>query len=244
MSAMVNVTPADVFAALDQVRDPELDRSVVDLGFVESVSVDGGRVHVALRLPTYWCAANFSFLMVEDAHRAVSGLPGVTEVEVELKEHFAADEINAGVARGVGFREAFPDEAETDLDDIRARFARKGLSARLHRLCRSLLDQGMTEAQVATLRVGELPASREAAEYLGRRRELGLSTEPGSPLLVDERGRVIEAKQAEVYLAWIRAVAASLDGNTAYCRGLLATRYGVATPGKSSVAGISVEVRA
>jgi metal-sulfur cluster biosynthetic enzyme len=227
MSARTELAMADVLAALDKVRDPELDRSLVDLDFVSSVSIEGSRLRVALRLPTYWCAANFSFLMVQDAKRALSELPGVSEVEVELVEHFAADQINAGVAQGRSFAQSFPDEAEADLDELRDRFARKGLAARLHRLCRSLLDEGLTQEQVATLRLGDLTPSEAAADYLSRRAELGLPTDAGSPLLIDDSGRPVDSKRAEIYLAWVRAVASSLDGNTAYCRGLLATRYGL-----------------
>jgi metal-sulfur cluster biosynthetic enzyme len=218
----------EVLGALDRVRDPELDRSVVELGFVAAARVDEeGCVAVSLRLPTYWCAANFSFLMIHDARRVISELPGVRRVDVELVEHFAAREINAGVAAGRSFAQSFPDEAEADLDELRDRFARKGLAARLHRLCRSLLGAGLRPEQIGGLRVGDLPASREADAYLARRAELGIRTDAAAPLLVDDHGAPVEPERAELYLAWVRAVASSLDGNTAYCEGLLATRYGL-----------------
>jgi metal-sulfur cluster biosynthetic enzyme len=225
---------AEVLAALDKVRDPELDRSVVDLGFVASVRADAGRVDVALRLPTYWCAANFAFLMVHDARRVLASLPGVRQVNVELVEHFAADVINAGVAAGRSFSQSFPLEAEADLEELRDRFLRKGLAARLHRLCRVLMASGMPADQVAGLSLGELPASEEADAYLARRAELGISTDPSSALLVDEIGHPVSGERAERYLAWVRAVASSLEGNTAYCRGLLATRYGPVRTGVPS----------
>jgi metal-sulfur cluster biosynthetic enzyme len=42
-----------VLAALDSVRDPELDTSIVELGFVTSCHVDDdGTARVRLRLPT------------------------------------------------------------------------------------------------------------------------------------------------------------------------------------------------
>ncbi|MGH3479101.1 MAG: iron-sulfur cluster assembly protein, partial [Nocardioidaceae bacterium] len=40
--------------ALDTVRDPELDESIVSLDFVASVTVDGATATVELRLPTYF----------------------------------------------------------------------------------------------------------------------------------------------------------------------------------------------
>ncbi len=44
-------------AALETVRDPELDTSIVELQFVSSctVTVDG-MAQVRLRLPTFFCA--------------------------------------------------------------------------------------------------------------------------------------------------------------------------------------------
>jgi len=65
-----------VLQALDSVRDPELDEPITSLGFVASCTVTAdGDAAVRLRLPTYFCAPNFAFLMVADAYDAVSGLP-------------------------------------------------------------------------------------------------------------------------------------------------------------------------
>src|SRR6267378_7543206 len=91
--------PARVLAALDTVRDPELDEPVTSLGFVASCTVSpDGDAQVRLRLPTYFCAPNFAFLMVADAYDAVSATEGVRSTEVILEEHFAAEAINRGVA--------------------------------------------------------------------------------------------------------------------------------------------------
>ena len=58
------------------------------------------RVHIEFRLPTYWCAANFSFLMADDMRHAVKALAWVDDVSVVLGEHMYADKINAGLAQG------------------------------------------------------------------------------------------------------------------------------------------------
>ena len=69
----VVIDPSPVRAALDTVRDPELDTSIVELGFVTACSVDDdGTARVRLRLPTFFCAPNFAFLMVADAYDAVA----------------------------------------------------------------------------------------------------------------------------------------------------------------------------
>ena len=95
---------AQVWRALGTVRDPELDEPVTALGFVASCTLsDDGTAEVHLRLPTYFCAPNFAYLMVADAHDAVCAVPGVRRAVVVLDDHFAADAINAGVAARAGF---------------------------------------------------------------------------------------------------------------------------------------------
>ena len=63
---------SEVLACLDSVTDPELDEPVTDLGFVEEVTVGAdGAVSIDFRLPTFWCAANFAYMMAEDMRDAV-----------------------------------------------------------------------------------------------------------------------------------------------------------------------------
>ena len=94
----------EVLDALGTVRDPELDEPVTSLGFVTSCAVSAdGVADVRLRLPTYFCAPNFAWLMVADAYDAVSAVPGVRQTQIELEDHFASAEINRGVAARAGF---------------------------------------------------------------------------------------------------------------------------------------------
>jgi metal-sulfur cluster biosynthetic enzyme len=214
-----------VMAALAGVRDPELDESVTDLGFVADVTTGGGRVKVALRLPTYFCAPNFAWLMVNDAHAAVGMVPGVREVEVRLVDHFAADEINAGVGAGRGFDASFAGLADGELDDLRLIFRRKALAARQDRLCRTLLADGATPGELARLRLGDLPPGADTDTYLQRRAELGLAVTPEAPFLVDKTGVPVSPDGATAYLRRLRTIAVSIEGNAGTCRALLATRY-------------------
>ena len=102
--------------ALETVRDPELDEPITSLGFVASCAVStDGDAQVRLRLPTYFCAPNFAYLMVADAYDAVSALPGVRRTEVVLEDHFASDVINGGVAAQAGFVRSFDGEAVSEL---------------------------------------------------------------------------------------------------------------------------------
>ena len=74
-------TEAQVRAALQSVHDPEIPvLSIVDLGVVESVRVEGQRVEIGL-LPTFSGCPALGF-MAEAVRRKVGELPGVGEVDV------------------------------------------------------------------------------------------------------------------------------------------------------------------
>src|SRR6202042_1505245 len=153
--------PARVLAALETVRDPELDEPVTSLGFVASCTVSpDGDAQVRLRLPTYFCAPNFAFLMVADAYDAVTALPGVRRAEIVLEDHFAATAINDGVAARAGFVTTFDGEAVSELDGLRADFLRKAVLAGTDQVCRPLLAAGADLARLQRLTLGEVPDSR------------------------------------------------------------------------------------
>jgi metal-sulfur cluster biosynthetic enzyme len=221
------VDRAAVLAALGAVRDPELDESLTELGFVSAVEVDGDTVRARLRLPTYWCAPNFAYLMAADADSALRSIPGVRRVEVLLDDHFASDEINQGVAQRRSFQESFEGLADDELDELRTLFRRKALVVRQQRLMRALLDRGATVQQLGRLRLGDLPPSPELETYRQRRAELGLDVSPQAPLVVDTDGNPIPAELLEGHLRLARLTRVSIEGNAGFCRGLLATRYGL-----------------
>jgi metal-sulfur cluster biosynthetic enzyme len=219
-----------VLEALGTVRDPELDEPLPDLGFVSALEVEGDRVRVRLRLPTYFCAPNFAYLMVADADTAVRAVPGVRRAEVLLDDHFTSEEINTGVARRRGFQASFEGLADDELDDLRAVFRRKALVSRQQRLVKALLDAGTTTEELGRLRLGDLPPSPELDAYLQRRSELGLDVGPGAPLVVDTDGSPIPSELLERHLRFARLTRVSIEGNASFCRGMLATRYDLPTP--------------
>ena len=230
MSTATTVAAAEVLAALESVRDPELDESLPALGFVGRIDVDGTRVAVGLRLPTYFCAPNFAYLMVADARREVAALPGVDVVEIELEDHFAADEINGAVVAGRGFEGAFPGETDGSLDELRELFRRKALLARQSRVADALLATGRRPAELAGLSVAELPAGEDARRALELRAELGLDHAAADPAFVRPDGSRLGAAEIERWLRFARLVRLSLEGNGGLCRGLLKTRYGIPDP--------------
>jgi metal-sulfur cluster biosynthetic enzyme len=216
-----------VLDALSGVRDPELDEPLTDLGFVTELRVEDDAVSVRLRLPTYFCAPNFAYLMVADAKEAVLSVPGVRRASVLLEDHYASEELNTNVNAGGGFDEAFPGETEgPDLGELRATFRRKSFVSRQETLCRALLAQGSTPEELAAMTLGDVPPSGEFGKYLERRSELRLEISPEAPFLVDPDGRRIPQEAVVQHLRFAKTVRVSIDGNALHCRGLLETRYG------------------
>jgi metal-sulfur cluster biosynthetic enzyme len=214
-----------VTAALGTVRDPELDESIVDLGFVTESTVDGGHAHVRLRLPTYFCAPNFAYLMVADAYDAVRSVPEIDTASIVLEDHFAAAEINSGVASGAGFVGSFPDEAGSELTELRRTFQRKAHIAAMERACRRLIAAGWTVESLPRARLADVPGGAERDSLLRRRAEVDLPLDPDSPVFVDDSGSPIRPEDAALRLRFARTVRVSIDGNAHFCRGLLTTRY-------------------
>jgi metal-sulfur cluster biosynthetic enzyme len=224
-------TEATVLDALSGVRDPELDEPITDLKFIANLRVTEDAVDVRLRLPTPMCAPNFAYLMVADAREAVLSVPGVQRARVTLDDHLASDEINAGMADERGFEGTFPGETEGEsLDELRTIFRRKSFISRQEKLCRALLAEGYTPAELAQMRLGEVPTSEAKDKYLSRREELGLDASAEAPLVVDPGGNRISEDAVVEHLRFARITRVSIEGNAGMCRGLLATRYGIPDP--------------
>src|SRR5713226_8513049 len=76
------IGPEDIRAALSLVKDPDLGRDIVTLGFVQDLRIDGENVSFAIELTTPACPVREQ--MQEEAQRAVLSLPGVMSVEVAM----------------------------------------------------------------------------------------------------------------------------------------------------------------
>ena len=232
----VGRTP-EIWDRLGQVTDPELDESVTDLGFVTSVEVDAmDHVHIQFRLPTYWCAANFAFMMADDMRAAVGALPWVRGVSVVLGEHMYADKINRGISQGLSFQETFGSEATGDLSEVRRTFLLKAFQRRQEALLNQLMAQGYTPEQLVTMILAELRAlsvSKQGQDLVGRyleRREIVGSCSPDELAFLSAEGRHLQAEGFEIYVKGLRRVGVNAEFNGALCRGLLSARFDMTTP--------------
>jgi Mrp family chromosome partitioning ATPase len=77
-------TEAQIRKALEGVMDPELNKSLIELGMVSQIAINKERVDITLALTTLGCPLKDQ--IVEDVKRAVGALEGVKAVEVALTE--------------------------------------------------------------------------------------------------------------------------------------------------------------
>jgi metal-sulfur cluster biosynthetic enzyme len=224
-----------VLAALGTVYDPELDEPITALGFVGACTVSvGGEVAVRLRLPTPQCAPNFAYLMAADARAAVLSVAKVSSVSIVLEDHYTGAEINAALARGGDFAEAFPGETEGSLDALRELFRRKALVARQARVCQALLSDGATPEAIEALRLADVAPGPDAQRCVELRGALGLPCGPDDAALVAGDGSPLSAADLPTWLRRARLVSLSLETNGGLCRSLLHVRYG--SPDQEEVA--------
>ncbi|MCS7288311.1 MAG: iron-sulfur cluster assembly protein [Roseiflexus sp.] len=238
----------DIYRALAEVYDPELDAPITELGFVNEVRLDGGHVTVRYTVPTFWCAPNFVFMMSHDIRTEVGRVPGVTRVTVLVQNNCMEDEVNAGVNAGRSFADTFPNDVDqnADLETLRHTFTVKGFLARQDALLRRMRQAGLPDETTLDLRIGDVHpqgedvivhlstalaplrvplAAADLTRYLHKRRRLHLATDPGARLFTTSDGQPIAAVDLAAYLRYSRTARLNIAFNTSLCEGLLRTQF-------------------
>ncbi len=80
--AAAKPTEEDIYKALSQVNDPELNRDLVSLNMVRDVRIEDGKVSLKIVLTTPACPLRDTIRA--DVEKAVKAVPGVKSVEVEM----------------------------------------------------------------------------------------------------------------------------------------------------------------
>jgi ring-1,2-phenylacetyl-CoA epoxidase subunit PaaD len=107
------VTAAEVWAALDELPDPEIPViSLVELGVIRDVAVDGERVHVELTPTFLGCPALEA--MRRELEATIESLGGEPDIEVVTGDAWTTDRISPGgreKLRAAGFAPPAPRDA-------------------------------------------------------------------------------------------------------------------------------------
>src|SRR6187431_2849797 len=71
-----------ILDSLRQIKDPDLHKDIVTLGFIRDLKIEGGNVSFRIVLTTPACPVKAE--MESAAHEIVGALPGVTAVNVTM----------------------------------------------------------------------------------------------------------------------------------------------------------------
>jgi len=227
---------------LDRVMDPELDRSLIELDYVDRITVTDGDVEVAFTLPTAWCSPAFAWMMATDARDEVGSVPGAESVTIELRDHMHETEINHGVNARKTFGSVFPD-ADGGVEEVRATLDDKARFARQHEAVEACLDAGLTPEQVAGLRRSdvEIPEDDSAcvvtvndinvvvaaeliAEYLEKARASGHVTAADDRLFLTPDGEPIPLDRFEMVQKRTRLAGVNMGSQGTVCEALNESR--------------------
>jgi ATP-binding protein involved in chromosome partitioning len=95
MEATRVATETEVRKALEGVMDPELHKSLIELGMIRDVRIDGSQVGITLALTTIACPLKEQ--IVGEVEAAVGALAGVESVDAELSEMTDEEKRRIGV---------------------------------------------------------------------------------------------------------------------------------------------------
>ena len=75
-------TEQEIGEALRPVMDPEIGMSVVDLGMIREVAIEGDAVEIKMVLTAPFCP--LADMITEQVRQAAAAVPGVKEARVKL----------------------------------------------------------------------------------------------------------------------------------------------------------------
>lgn len=232
---------------LHRVHDPELDRSIVELEYVDRLEIDGSAVTVEFVLPTAWCSPAFAWMMATGIRDEVEALASVESVTVSLRDHMHGEQITAGVNEGRAFEAVF-DDAEDGVDDVRESLDEKARFARQYEAMTALREAGLDDAQIADVRPTDIDLetpvdsavvdvrdgsvsivipAEPVAHYLEKARATGVVAAEDEPLFADRTGEPFEPSDVEAVRRDARLAAANIDGQATICASLHEARNGV-----------------
>jgi ATP-binding protein involved in chromosome partitioning len=99
---MAQLTEGEVLNALRPIVDPDFNRSIVDLGFVKGIAIEGGQVSFKIELTTPACPVKEQFKQA--AEQAVAALAGVEEVLVTMTANTRASRASSAGEQAEGLK--------------------------------------------------------------------------------------------------------------------------------------------
>src|SRR5947199_8216688 len=86
-----------VRAAAGSTRDPEIRRSLGELGLLDEVRVEGSRVTVQFHLTSPLCPTKFATSIGQEIRKRVEAIAGVTSCEEVMRNHILCEKIQTTI---------------------------------------------------------------------------------------------------------------------------------------------------
>jgi metal-sulfur cluster biosynthetic enzyme len=87
----------EIIGVLTKIKEPEIGVSIMELELVDKVSISNGTVFVDLHLTSPFAPAQFGFKVAQDIRDSIYTLQEVSDVKVNVTNHFMAEAINKEV---------------------------------------------------------------------------------------------------------------------------------------------------
>ena len=234
-NSRVDKKELEIKNCLKTVFDPELDESIIDLNFVSNIEIKSDEiVQVELRLPTYFCSANFAWIMCFDAKKAIEGVPWVNTVYIRLVDHFVMNKVNKGLENDQSFSDVVGTKKELDFLQLRRKFEEKAFLNRQSLLIQFLRSKHLSDNQILEMsfkNLGMLVKKYQNSEFnknFKRYRDLRERLLPKKTVnlaFLGLDGSYIHEKNVLEYLRILRRTTGSITANSEMCKILMAERY-------------------
>tara|TARA_B100001057_G_scaffold300196_1_gene300337 strand:+ start:776 stop:1516 length:741 start_codon:yes stop_codon:yes gene_type:complete len=225
----------EVKNCLQTVFDPELDESIIDLNFISSIDIEANElVRIKLRLPTYFCSANFAWIMCCDTKKAVERLRWVNSVHIKLVDHFVMKKINDGLKNNRSFSDVFGTKKEMDFLQLRRKFEEKAFLNRQSMLIQFLRTKDLSDTQILKMSLKNLEIlvkkyqNSEFYKNFIRYHDLKKRIVPkkkDNSAFTGLDGKDIKEQNVLEYLRVLRRTTGSITANSEMCKVLMAERY-------------------
>ncbi len=81
-----NASESEILQVLAQVRHPEIDNTLVNLGMLKDIAVSSNKVSLTLALPLMGIPIQIKDYLVRSIHDAISNLDASLQIELRLAE--------------------------------------------------------------------------------------------------------------------------------------------------------------
>jgi len=97
----MTVDLAAVRNAAGSIRDPEIRRSLSEMGLLDEIEERDGAITVHFHLTSPLCPSKFATSIGQEIRRRVEVIPGVSSCRVVLRDHFLGEKLQELInARG------------------------------------------------------------------------------------------------------------------------------------------------